>query len=221
MINEWCNKVIQGDCLELMKKLPDNSIDLIITDPPYGINYLSNYYKNGNPHKAIKNDDVFFFPFEELWRVLKPTGAMFVFYSYKVPFIDDRIKNHIIWIKNNWTAGDLFGDFGNQYESIAFIPKKEFKIMGGRRFSNVWKFDRVSPDKLVHPTEKPVDLIRRIIKVGSNKNMLILDPFLGSGTTAVACKQSGRDFIGMELSERYCEIANKRLYQENLRNYFQ
>jgi len=213
------NKIHCGDCLELMKEMPDNSVDCIITDPPYGINYLSNYYKDKNPHKPIENDDTLFLPFDELWRILKPTGCMFVFFSHKVPLINDKIKNVLIWVKNNWTAGDLYGDFGNQYECIAFIPKKEFKLKS-KRYSNIWNFDRVPPHKLLHPTQKPIKLLQRIIKASSNQGDLILDPFMGSGTTAVACKQTDRRFIGIEISQEYVDIANKRLKQTNLNDIF-
>ena len=189
------NKVYCMDALELLKQMPDQSVDLILTDPPYGIKYHSNRYKNGNPHNPINNDDTLFIPIDDLWRVLKPTGAMFVFFSHKVPLIDKRVKNVIIWVKNNWTAGDLYKDFGNQYECIAYMPKQGFKFYS-KRFSNVWGFDRISADKLLHPTQKPIGLCRRIIE--SNKGNVVFDPFMGSGTTGIACKELGRDFIGIE-----------------------
>ena len=212
------NKIYNMDCFEGMKLLEDNSVDLVLTDPPYGINYYSGYYKKGNPHKPIENDDTLFIPIDKLWRVLKPTGAMFIFYSHKVPLIDKRIRNIIIWVKNNWSAGDLYKDFGNQYECIAYMPKEKFKIHS-KRYSNVWKFDRISAGNLLHPTQKPESIIRRLIKIATETGDLVLDCFMGSGTTAVACKQLGRNFIGFEISEEYCKIANKRLEQENLNNF--
>ena len=203
------------DCTIGLKGLADNSVDCIITDPPYGINYHSGYYKNGNPHKPIENDNTLFIPLAELWRVLKPTGAMFIFYSHKVPLIDKRVKNVIIWVKNNWTAGDLYKNFGNQYECIAYMPKDEFELHS-KRYSNVWLFDRVSADNLLHPTQKPESIIRRLIEAGTNKSDLVLDPFVGSGTTAVCCKQLDRDFIGFEIEKSYMDIAQKRLNQKTL-----
>lgn len=210
------NKIHNMDCLEGLKQIEDNSVDCIIIDPPYGINYLSNHYKNGNPHKKIINDDVLFIPMDDLWRVLKPTGCMFIFYSHKKPLVDERVKNVIVWVKNNWTAGDLEGDFGNQYELIAYMPKDEFKILS-KRYSNVWKFNRIAPE--LHPTQKPVDIIRRLIETSTTENMIVLDCFMGSGTTAVACKQLKRNFIGFEIDKDYCDIANKRLNQSNLNEY--
>ena len=212
------NKIYCMDCLDGLKLIPDNSIDLVLTDPPYGVEYYSGWYVKENPHDKIINDDKFFCPTETLWNKLKPTGGAFIFYSHKVPLEDPRIKNRIIWVKNNWSAGDLNGDFGNQYECIAFMPKENFKLRY-YRYSNVWNFDRVSSDKLLHPTQKPLDLIRRIILCSTDVGDTVLDPFMGSGTTAVACKQLRRNFIGFELSQKYVDIANKRLSQETIFDY--
>ena len=209
------NKIYNMDCLEGLKQIENNSVDCIIIDPPYGINYFSGHYKNGNPHKPIANDDTLFIPIDELWRVLKPTGCMFIFYSQKKPLIDDRVKNVIVWVKNNWTAGDLYADFGNQYELIAYMPKPDFKLHS-KRYSNVWNFNRVSADNLLHPTQKPEAIIRRLIETATEKGDLVLDCFMGSGTTAVACKQMDRSFIGFDIEKCYCDIANKRLEQKTL-----
>jgi site-specific DNA-methyltransferase (adenine-specific) len=208
-------EIFNKDCIEALKQLPEESADCIITDPPYGINYLSNHYKNKNPHKAIINDDTLFVPIDELWRILKPTGCMFIFYSHKVPLIDKRVKNVIIWRKNNWTAGDLEGDFGNRYECIAFMPKDKFKLYSTKRYDNIWNFDKVPHDRLRHPTEKPEPLIRQLIECGCPEGGIVLDPFLGSGTTAVACRRLGRNFIGYEIVQEYCDIALKRLKDIN------
>jgi len=212
------NKIHCMDCIEGLKQIEDNSVDCIITDPPYGINYKSNHYKGENPHTPIINDDTLFIPMNELKRVLKPTGAMFIFFSHKVPLVDKDLKNVIIWVKNNWTAGDLYGDFGNQYECIGFIPNKEFKIKG-KRYSNIWNFDRLPADKLKHPTQKPKSIIRRIIQVASKEEDIVLDPFMGSGTTAVVSKEMNRKFIGFEIEESYFNIINERLSQDSLSNY--
>ena len=209
------NKIYCMDALELLKQMPDNSVDAILIDSPYGINYFSGYYKNGNPHERIANDDTLFIPINELWRVLKPTGCMFAFYSQKKPLIDDRVKNVIVWVKNNWTAGDLEGDFGNQYELIAYMPKEYFKIHS-KRYSNVWHFKRLSSDNLLHPTQKPEEIMRRLVEVATNMGDLVLDCFMGSGTTAVVCKQLGRNFIGCDINFSYVTLANKRLQQETL-----
>lgn len=226
------NKIYCGDCLGVMRKMPDKSIDMVVTDPPYGINYLSRLSlsrtnkagirtpydsvvaKRLRDENRIKNDGKFVFPFDEMRRLIKDTGAIFFFYSWRKEPRNIPIKNKIIWVKNGWGAGDLSGDFANQYESIAFCPidnsRNGFKIRG-KRLSNVWHFNRVSSRGMSHPTEKPVELMKRIIECGSDRGDLILDPFLGTGATAVAAKLLGRRFIGIELESKYCKIANERL----------
>ena len=203
--------IYHGDCLEVIPSLAP--VDLIATDSPYGINYFSNYYIGKNPHKIIENDDSLFLPVELLWDKIKETGAMFAFYSQKKPLDDYRKKNVIIWIKNNWTAGDLEGDFGNQYECIAFMPKPNFKLKG-KRLSNVWYCDRQKPD--LHPTQKPIEIMAKIILCATKAGESVLDPFMGSGTTLLAAKRLGRKAIGIEIDERYCEISAKRLVQYEL-----
>lgn len=202
--------LIEGDAFEVVKEIPDNYVDLVCIDPPYGINYYSGRYKGKNPHKKIIGDANLHFPLEDLWRILKPTGAMFVFYSQKCPFTDARIRNVIVWVKDNWTAGNLESDFGNQYELIAFMPKEKFKIKG-KRFSNVWKCPRISFDKLQHPTQKPVELISKIITCSTKQGGVVLDCYAGSGTTLVAAKRLGRHYLGVELDQKYVEIAKNRL----------
>lgn len=209
------DKIHNEDCIRGLSELPDESVDCIITDPPYGINYHSGHYKNGNPHKPIANDDTLFIPLDELWRILKPTGAMFVFYSHKVPLIDKRVKNVIIWLKNNWTAVDLYRDFGNQYECIAFMPKDQFKLKS-KRYPNVWQFNRIPADKLKHPTQKPKSIIRRLIECATTERDIVLDPFMGSGTTAVACKELNRRYLGYEINPEYFKVIDERLKQESL-----
>lgn len=123
-----------------------------------------------------------------------------------------KIKNMIIWVKNNHTAGDLKAQFGKQYE-ILFLVNKGRKCFNGKRITDIWNFDRVSGNKQLHQNEKPLELIKQCIEKHSNENDLVVDPFLGSGTTAVACKELNRNFIGFELDEKYCEIARKRIDQ--------
>ncbi len=201
--------IYHGDCMEIMPIL--EKVDLILTDPPYGISYRSNHYIYGNPHGEIKNDNNLFCPLDDMWNLLNETGSLFTFYSHKKPIIDSRKKNDIIWVKNNWSAGDLTGDFGNQYEVIAFMPKPKFKIKG-YRYSNVWHFNRIKP--VLHPTEKPEELLKRIIKCSSNKEDIVLDIFSGVGSTLIAAKLLNRKAIGIEINEKYCEIAANRLNQE-------
>ncbi len=202
-----------GDCIQLLKSISNNSIDFMITDPPYGIDYVSNHYKHkNNPHKEIKNDASVDQEFNKKWiaeasRSLKVDSAIMIFTRWDVwnewvnlisPYWN--IKNMIVWVKNNWSVGDLTGNVGNQHELIIFATRGKFKIHG-KRYTNVWNFNRVPPKR--HPTEKPLGLINRGIKLCTNENDTVLDPFLGSGTTLEACYQTDRNCIGFEIEEKY------------------
>ena len=209
-----------GNCIPLLKEGKDNSVDFMITDPPYGINYVSNHYSHqDNPHKEIKNDLSIDIKFNKKWiaetsRVLKPDSAVMIFTRWDVwnEWVDLispywNIKNMIVWAKNNWSAGDLKGNVGNQHELIIFAARGKFKIYG-KRHTNVWHFDRVPPKK--HPTEKPLGLIKRGIELCTKKNDLVLDPFLGSGTTLEACYQTDRNCIGFEIESKYEQYYKDR-----------
>jgi len=202
--DDFINKIICGDCLEVMKEIPDKSVDLILTDPPYGINFQSNYRKT--KYDKIENDDNFpLWIFEEFNRIAK--RAVYVFCRWDNLGELPKPKSVIAWVKNNWSMGDLLHEHGRQWEAICFYPQEEHEFI--KRIPDVIRVNRTGNN--LHPTEKPVDLMIQIIQ--ANKGDLILDPFLGSGTTAVACKHLKRNFIGIEISPEYCKIANERLRQ--------
>jgi site-specific DNA-methyltransferase (adenine-specific) len=205
-----------------MKGMPDKSVDLIVTDPPYGIAYKTNHRKYKNDFcTEIENDktlSVFQVSLPEMARILKDDTAIYVFAS---PTMDSEvefligcqftdIKNKIIWVKNNWTAGDLKCSFGRQYESLFLANKGKCEIKG-KRYPDVWNIDRVAGEKQYHQNQKPIPLIQRCITSHSNPGDLILDPFMGSGTTCVAAKMLGRKYIGIELEQKYIDIAQARL----------
>lgn len=205
--DDFVNKVIQGDCLEVMKQMPDKCVDLIITDPPYGMEFRSNYRRE--KHDKIAGDDQFpLWIFEEFKRISR--GGYYVFCRWDNLVMFPKPKSVIAWVKNNWSMGDLEHEHGRQWEACAFYPMENHKFI--KRIPDVIRSNRTGNN--LHPTEKPIDLISQI--VAANEGDLIFDPFLGSGTTAVAAKQLGREYIGIELSEKYCEIANQRLRQEVL-----
>ena len=208
-----------GDCLELMKGIPDKSIDLIVTDPPYGINYQSNLRVKSDKFDVLKNDDndLRFLAYQELERVLKPDCVCIVFASWKNYNKDfselDKlfdIKNVIVWWKHGGGIGDLKHTLITDYELAIVCHKGRCKIRG-KRDGSVWECNKVAPSKMVHPTQKPLEIIQRLIDKFSDKNDIVLDPFLGSGTTAVACLNTDRHYIGFELDPQYYDIACKRL----------
>lgn len=216
-------KLLYGDCVELMKNIPDKSIDLIVTDPPYLIKYKTNYRKDKNHDfcSEILNDDNYDLIsnyIKQCYRILKDDTAMYMFCNCdRVDFFKQqlekagfKIKNMIIWVKNNWTAGDLKAQFGKQYE-IIFLVNKGRKCFNGSRITDVWNFNRVAGKNQLHQNQKPIDLLEQCILKHSNENDIVFDGFMGSGSTGVAALNLGRNFIGIELNENYFNIAKNRI----------
>ena len=216
------NKIYNEDCLEGMKRIPDGSVDLIVTDPPYLINYKTGYRKD-KAHRfndVILNDDneqLITDYVKECYRILKDDTAMYLFCSsHKVDFFkrelekEFSIKNMIIWVKNNHTAGDLESAFGRKYE-IVFLVNKGQRKFNGERLTDIWEFPRVSGDGQLHQNQKPIELIKRCIEKHSNVGDVVFDGFMGSGTTAAAALDTNRNYIGFELDEYYFNVAEKRI----------
>lgn len=219
------NTIYNEDCLEGMKRMPDKSVDLIVTDPPYLISYKTNH-RNDKDHKFTKeivNDNepsVISKYIEECYRILKNDSAMYMFCSFdKVDFFKQelekyfKIKNMIIWVKNNHTAGDLKAQFGKKYE-IVFLVNKGRALFNGKRLTDVWEFDRVSGNAQLHQNQKPLELIEQCVIKHSNVGDVVFDGFMGSGTTAIACIRTGRNYIGFEIDEEYYKIAEQRIRDE-------
>lgn len=205
-----------------MSEIDDESVDLIVTDPPYLIKYKTNHRKDKG-HKfnqTIKNDDnpeLIKEYIKECHRILKDNTAMYMFCSFdKVDFFKKEIekyfniKNIIIWEKNHHTAGDLEAQYGKKYEMI-ILANKGRRLFNGERLTDVWRFSRVSSDKLMHQNQKPLELIKRCIIKHSDIGDVVFDGFMGSGTTAVACIDTGRIFIGSEIDKEYFDIAISRI----------
>ena len=245
-------KLYKGDCLELMKSIPDGSIDAVITDPPYGTT-------------ACKWDSVIDFTlmWEQLNRIIKPNGAIVLFGSE--PFSSalrmSNIKNYKydwVWSKNT-SAGfihaknmplkkhenilvfskapmghkSLLKDKRMVYNPQDLISKKTIykrnktncvNVIGARpshkkefesEYTNypisIIETKQGSNNKFVHPTQKPVALMEYLIKTYTNENETVLDFTMGSGSTGVACVNTNRNFIGIEMDEKYFEIANERI----------
>ena len=205
-----------GDCLELMKNIPDGSVDLVLTDPPYGMAFKSNYRKE--KYNEIKNDKSLEWLEKyvgECFRILKYNTAVYFFCSWhNVDVFKQaiekkfKIKNILIWEKNNTSMGDLKASYAPKYEMIIFAHKGR-KLLNGFRYADIIKANRTG-NKL-HPTEKPVDLLELFIKNSSDENAVVFDGFMGSGSTGVACVNTNRRFIGIELDEGYFNIAKKRI----------
>lgn len=212
--------LLHGDCIELMQHIPDGSVDMVLTDPPYGIDYQSCWKKDKTDRwNKIQNDKHPFIEFiPVVKRVLKPTGCMMVFTRWDVQqkFIDEMnrhgltVKNVLIWDKVGHGMGDLKRSFASRYESVLFHSENEFRFQG-KRPQDILRVARVPACKMVHPNEKPVALLEMLICQCSEKDSTVLDLFMGSGSTGVACANTNRNFIGIEVDHRYFETAKQRI----------
>ena len=216
------NTIYNEDCLETMRRIEDGSIDCMISDPPYGMDYVSSRRKH--KFEKIANDIKLDWvkPFlNEAYRVLKNDTHIYLFCNdYAISDFRNAmqesgftVKRALVWVKNNHTSGDLFGDYANKTEFILFAHKGRKELRGGRDV-NVLQFDRVAV--MEHPTQKPTEIIKYLLTKSTDDGDIVYDPFMGSGTTARACKDLGRNYIGSEISKEYCEIAERRLGQEVL-----
>lgn len=216
------NKLICGDCVVELEKISDASIDIVITDPPYGIGYISNrsQFSEHVTKDGIENDekldqalDIFSKVMEVLNRKTKPDAHIYVFTSWKVyPIFVDvvnkyfTVKNLLIWDKGNHGAGDLEGAWGNQYEMIIFGTKGKKSL--NKRRGDIIEVPRLSSANMIHPTQKPVELIKELLSVSAQKADTVCDPFMGSGSTIKATKEYGDlSFIGIELDRTMFEKA--------------
>lgn len=215
----------QGDCLELMKSIPDEYVDLVVTDPPYVIETTGSgiykqadkqYVKELNSMKDGFSESVL----DELCRVMKKINVYF-FCSQKqiIPLLDYFVKrkkcnyNLLTWHKTNPVPA-----CGNKYltdtEFILFFREKGVRVEGEfkTKFTYyVTALNQSDKKKYKHPTIKPVNILTNLVVNSCPENGVVLDPFMGSGSTGVACVSTGRRFIGMELDRGYFETAQKRI----------
>ena len=212
--------IVCGDAREVLAGMADESIDLIVTDPPYGIDYVSAWPKQPwNIHVPIRGDNgSIWSAWPELighfWRVLKPNSAVFIFTRWdqwaRLDVSPLILKNMIVWDKMNHSAGDLEGNYGFAHELIIFAVKGRPKLRG-RRIWNVWQVPRVPADRLTHPAEKPRPLLEIPIRTMSDRGDLVLDPFAGTCTTGMAAKMLGRNYLMIEIDEQWCRIGRRRV----------
>ena len=197
-------RLFHGNCIDIMPEL--EPVDLILTDPPYGIDYQSAWRTDKSLWKDKIHGDTEF----PLWIFdLTPKNAMFVWCRWDNLKDIPTPKSFIVWDKMSHSMGDLKHEFGRQWEGIAFYPGPEHFFI--KRPKDIIRCPKVPACKLIHPNQKPTGVLYPILKTHKG---LVLDPFLGSGTTASACEELNRKWIGVEISEKYCEIAAKRLEQE-------
>ena len=216
--------IYHGDSMEILPTLQSSSVSLVVTDPPYIIGAVSagNMASKSGGWADMMNSSLWFTSwYREVGRVLHSTGAFWTFLNWRsVPVVlraalDAQlpVTSMMVWDKEWIGPGGVQG-LRPSYEMVALLAQPEFAIPD-RGTNDVWRHKVGSYKESGHPAEKPEQLVRRIITT-SAVDGLVLDPFLGSGTTAVAAKNAGLKVIGIEAEERYCEIAAKRLGQEVL-----
>ncbi|MBU6359605.1 MAG: site-specific DNA-methyltransferase [Chloroflexi bacterium] len=242
--DNFVNKVICGDSLSVMKKMPDKSIDLVVTSPPYNLKnstgngmkanttsgkWAGNALQNGYSHynDNIPNDEYAQWQYnclKEMYRLIKDDGAIFYNHKWRVQdgLIQDRkdiirdlpVRQIIIWKRK---GGINFnpGYFLPTYEVIYLIPKPNFKLAPkANAYGDVWEF--MQEMKNEHPAPFPVALIERIISSTTSK--IVMDPFFGSGTTAIVAMALNRQYVGIELSPDYCKMALARIERNKIKS---
>ena len=248
-MEELLNKIICGDSLELLKEIPNNSVDLIFADPPYNLQLNGELYRPDQSKVDAVNDEWDKFDsfkeydkfceswLKECYRVLKDTGSMWVIGSYhnifRVGYLMQNIGywllNDVVWIKTNPMPNFKGTRFNNAHETLIWATKsKEAKytfhyhslkcMNDDLQMRSDWYIpicqgnERIKVDgKKAHTTQKPKELLYRIILATSNYGDLVLDPFCGSGTTAAVAKKLGRQFITIDKEKFYVDVANERV----------
>lgn len=202
---DFINKVIQGDCLEIMKLMPNKCVDLVLTDPPYGVNLGYDIYQDS----------------EEAWYELmakfipeaKRIGKMVIMPSCQI--------KRLQWIYANYPPDWLICWYKGSVGSAGFVGFNDWEphLVYGKNNTKMHDYFRAMPEPQSngHPCQKPVEWAKWLVyRATNNTGDIVFDPFAGSGTTLVAAKQLGRKYIGVEISPKYVEICRGRLLQETL-----
>ena len=238
------NKIYQGDCLELFKNIPDNSVDMTFADPPFNLGKKYNSYKDNLKFEEYLNWCEKWI--SEMVRVTKPTGAIFVhnipkWLTYFSNILNKKaiFKHWIAWEAPTAPMGKTLQP--SHYGILFYVKSKNFKFYeirhphkrdrkgmllkdyGGKKnkihpfgplVSDVWTdIHRIRHSKKrdPHPCQLPIHLLERLILMTTDEDDIVLDPFMGTGTTAIAAKRLGRNYIGFEVDEKYIEIVNEKL----------
>lgn len=210
VFDDSMNAVILGDCCSVMQQFPDSSMNLVLTDPPYLINYQS---RDGRTIAGDTNDVWLLPAFSEAYRVLKSGGFCISFYGWSKADrylgawreAGFRPVGHLVLIKS-YTSGSAFLQYRHEQAYLLAKGRVDCPLSP---ISDVlyWKYT----GNRLHPTQKPVRALMRLIRAFSSPGDVVLDPFCGSGSVLLAAKISGRRYIGIEVRPDYCEVAQRRL----------
>lgn len=211
--------VVNADCLEVLRELPDGCVDAVVTDPPYGISFQSARRIETERFNEIANDGApYVWWLADVSRLLKPGGCLVCFcrwdtaeaFRLSIGWAGLKVGAQLVWDRVIHGLGDLTGRPAPQHDTIWFAVKGRYKLPG-KRPSSVYRQQRLGGDELRHPNEKPVTLMRRLIEDYVPPGGIVIDPFGGSGTTAVAALHEGRKCIIIERDPTYCEIIRRRV----------
>lgn len=247
-MTNFIDQIFNENMLTGLQRIPDQSIDLILTDPPYG---LGKDYGNDSDKQAAQE----YLMWTEQWidavlPKLKPNGSLYIFLTWRYsPEIFVMLKqrmtmiNEIIWDRRVPSMGGSTRSFTSVHDTVGlFVNSKNYyfdldsvripydaetkkarsrSIFVGAKWlelgynpKDLWSVSRLhkeNPERVEHPTQKPLEIIERMVRASCPDGGIILDPFMGSGTTAIAAKRCGRHFVGFELNAEYCEIIDQRL----------
>ena len=209
------HRLICGDSTDVnvIDRLMDGvKADMVFCDAPYGYKYESNYQ---DKYEMLQNDDKILDFIPAIWGAMKDNCPVYEFCGWQslkqwLEYFENTsldLKNVIIWKKNNWSMGDLKGAYAGQYEIILYLNKGRVELNGARD-TDIWEFDREPPK--MHPTMKPIELIAYALNKSSKKGDVVLDCFGGSGSTLIACEQTGRKCYTCEIDPKYADVIIAR-----------
>ena len=225
-VNDNQVKLILRDNLEVLKELPDNSVDLIFCDILYNTGETFDDYEDklGNAVEAME----WYEPrLKEMWRVIKDTGAVYLHCNYRLihylrveldkVFGIDSFRNEIIWNQGSW-KNISERKLASAHESMLFYAKEAHKVNRSiaDQYTDVWTLEALNQndvfnEKVGYVGQKPLEYVERVIKISSNEGDVVADFFLGSGTTGVAAVKLNRNFIGCDINPRSLELTKKRI----------
>ena len=229
------NKIYQMDCMKGMRDIEDNSVDLILTDPPYNISRNRKFSRDKSKDVNLNfgdwdilEDDDYYKWLLEIWdecnRVLKDLGQLIIFSPRNWEFeavLDQvfEIKRAIVWHKTNPTPQFMKVSYLSSYEKIIWAVKDNshpskftFNFSKQKDMHDMIQSSIcMGTERVEHPTQKPMTIVEKLLKIHSNKGDLVLDPFAGSGTTPIACLLNGRKFLAYEKEDEYLKLIKQRL----------
>jgi DNA modification methylase len=216
--------LLEGDCIELLPTLEDKSVDFVLTDPPYKLELHGGGKNDFGNRKLVKNKHIssisdsfdMDFVFGEMIRVMKKVNACIFCSNKQIKDIMEWWKKYsttlLVWDKPNPTPLSN-GKYISNLEFIVYVRGKgaTFNNTGYENQLKTFRYPAPSPKARLHPTEKPVKLLERILRNHTNEHDVVLDMFMGSGSTGEACEKTNRNFIGMEINPTYYQKSRNRL----------